>query len=244
MAVDQQTVGWVEYNDGYIYRLDIKTLSCASTNFQPDPELGNFGMSFVFQPTTGIDTLYVAGSPIVGSGPSTLGTIAFPSLTAALVRRELFERAGMLDERFESYLEDVDFGLRCAARHYHGVYVPRAVAYHAGSATLGAWHKATVRRISRNQVLLVKKHFRGAPRLPIVAGQLLWGMLALRHGAGCAWIRGKLDGLRYSSAEPAGEWAQIRTVIESSEAEIRDLQMATGFDLYWKLYFALVGTRA
>ena len=167
--------------------------------------------------------------------------IAFPSLTATLVRRELFERVGMLDECFESYLEDVDFGIRCAAIHCDGVYVPQAVAYHAGSATLGAWHKATVRRISRNQVLLVKKHFRGAPRLPIVAGQLLWGMIALRHGAGTVWLRGKMDGLRCSPAEPASEWAQIRTVIESSEAEIRDLQMATGFDLYWKLYFALVG---
>jgi GT2 family glycosyltransferase len=169
--------------------------------------------------------------------------IVFPSLTAALVRSELFERVGLLDERFESYLEDVDFGLRCAARHYNGVYVPQAVAHHAGSATLGAWHKATVQRISRNQVLLVKKHFRGAPRLPIMAAQLLWGLLALRHGTGCAWMRGKMDGLRYSPAEPAGEWAEIRTVIENSEAEIRDLQMATGFDLYWKLYFALVGTR-
>ena len=70
---------------------------------------------------------------------------------------------------------------------------------------------------------------------------MLGGMLALKHGAGYAWVRGKMDGLRYSPAEPAGEWAQIRTVIENSEAEIRDLQMATGFDLYWKLYFALVG---
>ena len=34
--------------------------------------------------------------------------------TAALFRAALFAKAGLLDERFESYLEDVDFGLRCA----------------------------------------------------------------------------------------------------------------------------------
>lgn len=167
-------------------------------------------------------------------------TIPFASLTAALIRRELFDRVGLLDESFESYLEDVDFGLRCAAQGLSGVYVPAAVARHAGSATLGAWHKATVRRLSRNQILLIRKHFGGAPRFPIVAAQLLWGLLALRHGSGYAWLRGKLEGFRMPVARTFDKWPRIRDVVERSEAEIRDLQMATGFDLYWKLYFKLV----
>ena len=45
-------------------------------------------------------------------------------MTAALFRTELFEKAGLLDERFESYLEDVDFGLRCARADCPGAYVP------------------------------------------------------------------------------------------------------------------------
>ena len=166
--------------------------------------------------------------------------IAFAPLTATLVRRELFDRIGLLDESFESYLEDVDFGLRCAAGHYTGVYVPSAVADHAGSATLGAWHKATVRRISRNQILLVRKHFRAAPRWPVLVGQLLWGLVALRHGAGLAWFRGRLDGLRLNRAPAFQDWSAIRYAVERSEGEIRELQKATGYDLYWKLYFALV----
>ena len=35
-------------------------------------------------------------------------------MTAALFRRTLFDEVGLLDEAFESHLEDVDFGLRCA----------------------------------------------------------------------------------------------------------------------------------
>jgi GT2 family glycosyltransferase len=165
--------------------------------------------------------------------------IAFAPLTATLLRRELFESVGLLDEAFESYLEDVDFGLRCAANHRTGVYVPAAIAYHAGSATLGAWHEATVRRIARNQILLVRKHFRGAPHWPVLVGQLLWGFIALRHGAGWAWFRGKLEGL---SAHPTEchRWSEIRDAVERSETDIRNLQKATGFDLYWRLYFALV----
>ncbi len=171
-------------------------------------------------------------------------TIAFPPLTAALLRRELFQRTGLLDESFESYLEDVDLGLRCAAAGLRGVYVPEAVALHAGSATLGPWHKATVQRLARNQILLTRKHFRGAPRWPILVAQLLWGLIAVRHGAGSAWVRGRHEGRRMPPPAAGVEWSAIRETVSASEAEIRELQSETGFDLYWKLYFALVRAAA
>jgi GT2 family glycosyltransferase len=175
-------------------------------------------------------------------GPEWSGStiVRFPSLTAGLFRRSVFADVGLLDERFESYLEDVDFGLRCAALDHTGVYVPEAVALHEGSATLGAWHKATVRQISRNQILLVRKHFRGAPAWPIVAAQLLWGVLAIRHGSGAEWLRGKLEGLRTKVEAMPGQWARIRDAVRESENEIRALQRRGGGDLYWKLYFAFV----
>jgi GT2 family glycosyltransferase len=37
------------------------------------------------------------------------------------VRAELFRKIGPLDERFESYLEDVEFFLRSALAGCHGV---------------------------------------------------------------------------------------------------------------------------
>ena len=168
--------------------------------------------------------------------------IHFAPWTAAVFRTALFERAGLLDEAFESYLEDVDFGLRCAALGLAGAYVPAAAAWHHGSATLGRWHADSVRRMARNQVLLVKKHY--PPRLllrwawPILAGQALWGLVALRHGAGLAWLRGKVEGLR----APAGlRGCPTRGVIVASEREILDIQRATRFDPYWRLYFLLTG---
>src|SRR5438046_2849976 len=85
------------------------------------------------------------------------------------------------------FSHDVDFGIRCATGGFRGVYVPDAVAYHQGSATLGPWHPDTVRKISRNQLLLVAKHY---PRRwilrygwPVFVAQGLWGFVALRHGA-------------------------------------------------------------
>ena len=43
-----------------------------------------------------------------------LRTIHMAPMTAALFQTRLFKEAGLLDEAFESYMEDVDFGLRCA----------------------------------------------------------------------------------------------------------------------------------
>ncbi|HYL78689.1 MAG TPA: glycosyltransferase family 2 protein [Bryobacteraceae bacterium] len=169
--------------------------------------------------------------------------IRFAPFTAALFRAGLFQHIGLLDENFESYLEDIDFGIRCAAAGLTGVYAPSAVAYHAGSATLGRWHPDTVRRIARNQLLIVAKHY---PRnwilrygWPVLVGQGLWGFVALRHGTALAYLRGKAEGLRRFREARGNSQDNLPAVIEQSEAEIRELQRLTGFDLYWRLYFAL-----
>jgi GT2 family glycosyltransferase len=166
--------------------------------------------------------------------------IRFAPMTAALFRKRLFDEIGFLDERFGSYLEDVDFGIRCAAAARIGAYIPEAIAYHAGSATQGRWNSDTIRSISRNQILLTVKHFRGSPRWPIVAGQLLWGMLALRHGGGFAWLRGRISGWRASRHVRFDEKSNVlRTIFEDSERTIFEVQQQTGFDWYWRAYFWL-----
>jgi GT2 family glycosyltransferase len=171
-------------------------------------------------------------------------------LTAGVFRSDLFRRAGLLDETFGSYLEDVDFGLRCAERGLSGLYVPEAIAYHAGSATLGGWHPDTARKISRNQVLLVAKHYPAdwVKRYgwSVFVAQSLWGFVALRHGTFLSYVAGKFEGIRgfrgwreASETARAEHGANFPAIIEESEKEILELQRETGFDLFWRLYFAL-----
>ena len=64
--------------------------------------------------------------------------IASPPWTAVLYRAEVFRQVGLLEESFESYLEDADFGLRCAAQGITGRYVPEARAVHRGERRAGA----------------------------------------------------------------------------------------------------------
>jgi GT2 family glycosyltransferase len=167
--------------------------------------------------------------------------------TAALFRAELFQKAGLLDERFESYLEDVDFGLRCALAGCTGRYVPDAVAWHEGSATLGRWHPETTRRIARNQVFLIAKYYSGRMLAryawPILVAQGLWGLVALRHGRGWPWLCGKVEGLRRFAdlrdiAAPGASPA-LAQILHGGEREIRRVQRESGRDWYWTLYLLL-----
>jgi len=167
----------------------------------------------------------------------------FAPMTAAIFRRSLFDDIGPLDENFGSYLEDVDFGVRCALAGHHGSYIPSAIAYHRGSETWGAWNKDTVKQISRNQILLAAKHFYGEPRWPIVVGQVLWGLVALRNLRGVSYLRGKISGCQAARAlyrdNRNATKHSIATVATISEREIFLLQQQTGFDWYWRVYFWL-----
>jgi GT2 family glycosyltransferase len=50
--------------------------------------------------------------------------------TALLVRRELIETIGVLDDRFFAYVEDVDYSLRSAKAGFRNIAVPDAVVRH------------------------------------------------------------------------------------------------------------------
>jgi hypothetical protein len=81
MAVDQHAVAWVVYNDGNLFKVDTGTGRCEATSFQAgQPGFSLFGMGFVFDPSTGIDTLYIAGTDSLADRQSNLATVSFPSL--------------------------------------------------------------------------------------------------------------------------------------------------------------------
>lgn len=179
-----------------------------------------------------------------GFGQHSTATSASPSpiaiapATACLYRRDVLEQLNGFDETYGSYLEDVDLGLRCIRAGISGVFVPHALATHKGSASLGRWNAQVVRLISRNQLRLITRHYDRelffACLWHIIAGQLLWGIVATRHGAAFAWLRGKFDAMCAFelTAEPN---PALRVFLDASEREIR--RRAT--DPYWRWYFRL-----
>lgn len=172
--------------------------------------------------------------------------VSFVPMTAALFHQRVFEQIGLLETRFESYYEDVDFGIRCALAGLEGIYEPGAVALHMEKGTLGRRDYRVMFLSARNQVLVLAKHY-PADTLrkfawPILVGQLLAVLAAAKKGHLLAAIRGKWEGLRQwptfrNEVKPK---RAIEAAFSDSEREIWRLQKQVGFDLYWRFYFSLV----
>ena len=77
----------------------------------------------------------------------------------ALIRRDVFERVGMIDPRYFIYLDDTDFSYRALLAGVQTVYVPDAKVLHkASSLTGGPESEICLRYRTRNQVYFMLKH--------------------------------------------------------------------------------------
>jgi GT2 family glycosyltransferase len=176
---------------------------------------------------------------------------------AVLYRTEAFALSGALDADFFAYVDDLDLALRAHLIGYRGVYVPDAVAYHVGSATLGkALHPRAIEYITRNQIFLIAKDFSSAlflrllPR--ILVYQTLWFLFAVRNNG----LRAYLDGLRGAfrgrkrmrqkhrdlmAKRTIGD-EQLLSLMQMSERQIYDWQQSRpASERSWllKMYFRL-----
>ena len=117
------------------------------------------------------DTVYGAGDrQRVNGRPESIGfrearanfvapaTIFGVSAGAALYRRSVFKTVGLFDERFEAYFEDSDLNFRARLAGFKAAFVPDAIAYHKGAASIEGrtWWRA--RQCYRNHALLVAKN--------------------------------------------------------------------------------------
>jgi GT2 family glycosyltransferase len=111
---------------------------------------------------------------------------------AALYRRSAVLAVGGFDERFGTYLEDVDLGLRLRLAGWCCRWEPRAVARHAGGGSSAGLRHGPGAWVERNTLLLVARAF-PARWLPLVAyRQLAWAWHAARDGG----LRDHLAGVR------------------------------------------------
>lgn len=120
---------------------------------------------------------------------------------AALYRRSVMRLVGDFDEDFFAFYEDVDWNLRAQLAGFSCRYVPTAVAYHMGSATIGRGLSDFTRyHLWRNTLWIIAKDIpvgalmRHAPQL--VLGQLINLAVAIRDRKLNIWLRVWRDALR------------------------------------------------
>ena len=79
---------------------------------------------------------------------------------AALYSRSFFQKAGMFDQDFFAYLEDVDLNMRAVQAGLKCRYLHSAAVYHIGSASTGSKiNPMTIRLSTRNNLNVLVKNY-------------------------------------------------------------------------------------
>lgn len=125
---------------------------------------------------------------------------------AAIYRREYLNEIGLFDENHFAYLEDIDIGYRAQIYGYRNVYAPKAVVYHAGSATSGSRYNTFKTKLAaQNSIYLVYKNMPFLQMLLnipfLLVGFLVKALFFLKKGMGKDYVAGLLNGVKLSMSE-------------------------------------------
>lgn len=179
---------------------------------------------------------------------------------AALYSRRFFEIAGLFDEDFFAYLEDVDLNMRAVQAGLRCRYVSSAVVYHIGSASTGSKiNPMTIRLSTKNNINVLVKNY-PLPLfirlLPVICVyQLMWllfvckklHLLAYLKGLGAAVsqlpaMHGKRKALSQKRKLSIGEFSKVLAGSEREAVQsIMDRRSAAGkgnwfLNLYMKIF--------
>lgn len=97
----------------------------------------------------------------------------FVSGCAMMVKREVFERVSLFDERYFLYYEDVDFNLRAKQAGYKLIFVPQAIIWHKnrGTGQTGLPHQEYY--MARNRLLFASRWAPTKTKIALVKESLM-----------------------------------------------------------------------
>lgn len=119
-----------------------------------------------------------------------------------LIKREVFDSIGMMDDKYFTYVEDTDFSYRAMRAGVKLMYLPSATLLHkAHSLTGGLFSDFMMRYTTRNRIYFMLKHFgpwRGLYYVPAYQAHLLLQLVLRKVKPSMFWLREKafFEGLR------------------------------------------------
>lgn len=120
---------------------------------------------------------------------------------AAIYNRKYLIDMGGFDDHHFAYLEDVDLGYRALLYGYVNIYEPKAIVYHAGSATSGSrYNDFKARLTARNNVYLLYKNMPNwqlIVNMPfIIGGFIIKTLFYFKKGFGKSYFGGIVEGIK------------------------------------------------
>ena len=160
---------------------------------------------------------------------------------AAAYRREMLRNIGFLDEELFIIFEDVDLAFRMQICGYACVLAPTAIVYHRYRQSLGKHPAGPVYFSQRNIELVYFKNMPAALMARYLPERFLYEVGAaiyfLRHGAGIAFVKGKLAAIWHlpSILRKRSAIQKSRTL---SNGQLRTLLADAGLSAKWKKFWA------
>ena len=105
--------------------------------------------------------------------------VDFVTSCAVLIKREVFDVVGLMDERYFIYYDETDWFARASARGWRTLLVPSAHMWHKVSATMGESTPTTDYYMARNKLFFLSKNLSGVPRLAALTSASLRITLAV-----------------------------------------------------------------
>jgi hypothetical protein len=159
----------------------------------------------VFSPVTGRMRHVGAGQRLEHLGLPPTRVVDGVSGCAMLVRREVFEAIGLLDEDYFFSFEDLDFCLRAGRRGFSTVLAGDALSYHQGSRSIGKRSTSRIYFATRNHLRLAS---RLTPPHPVLAALRAAWIVALNLAF--VLVRGETPRWRALGAVGHGVWDHLR----------------------------------
>jgi GT2 family glycosyltransferase len=108
-------------------------------------------------------------------------SIEYSPTCCMLIRREVFDRLGLMDENYFIYCDDADFCLRAKRASLSMIYLPAATVWHKVSSLTGGGHSEfAIRQLTGNHIYYICKNFgfwRKVYYLPAYQLRLLYKLL-------------------------------------------------------------------
>ena len=138
------------------------------------------------------------GLPAEQAGQARWSVVDFPHGACVLIKREMLEDIGLLNEAYFLYYEDVELGLRAARESWQSLAIPQSRVLHGDTTERGSRDPVVCFYGTRNQAWVVSEYGRPLQRLCFLIFSCYgrWPLKALWRGlrgnfkAGLAAARG------------------------------------------------------
>jgi GT2 family glycosyltransferase len=151
-----------------------------------------------FQPWRGYRSVHFGEGEVDGGQYDTARLVTYVPTCCVLIKREVFEKVGVMDEAYFVYWDDTDFMYRCMKAGIRLLYLPQVKLLHkVASLTGGSTTPFAIRYGTRNSLYFLLKHFGLILSLPWLAlSQFVWWQKLVLRRQPISWFTMKQAAFR------------------------------------------------